>query len=558
MPFRQTDKIQKALKQSDDAKAMIQRHGLPEFGSIHNIKSSLKRSNVGASLSPKELLDVGGILRASRKLIKYYENFEETTYAYRAFSNIEKLPVLENKIFESILSLDEISDTASAELHSIRRRINILNSKIRDVLQSIINSAKYQKYLQEPIITVRNQRFVVPVKAEYKNELNGLVHDTSSSGATLFIEPMSVVDINNEIKIFYAKEKDEIERILAELSAAVSIDSIIIEKNYYHIVQLDFIFAKARMALYQDAYMPKLTDKQSVNFIKARHPLIDKKSVVEVNIELGNGFDTLIITGPNTGGKTVALKTLGLLCAMAMAGLLIPCTEGSEVGFFEYIFADIGDEQSIEQSLSTFSSHMSNIVNIIENANSQTMVLFDELGAGTDPVEGAALAISILEYVHGFGAKVAATTHYSELKIYALSTKRVENASCEFDVATLKPTYKLLIGVPGKSNAFAISKRLGLSDYIIENSKKRIGKESLDFEEILSDLEKNRQQIQKERQRANQALLEVEQLKQDIQNLDKKHEEQRNRLLEQARKQAASILEQAKITSEEVIKELED
>ncbi|MBQ3379470.1 MAG: endonuclease MutS2 [Clostridia bacterium] len=556
-PFDRTDAVREALGETDEAKIMIQRRGTPPIAAAHDITASLKRAEVGSALSMGELLKIASLLTTARKLSGYFDSFEDERLLSKHFSQLSPVSSVERRINEAVISPEEMADTASPALYDIRRRTARLHAKVRDLLQDIIHSQRYQKVLQEPIITVRNDRFVVPVKAEYRSELHGLVHDMSASGATLFVEPSSVVDANNRIKMLYAEEKEEMERILYELSAEVAERRHEIENNYYHIVRLDFIFAKAKLALDMKAVTPDISRDAKIVLKRARHPLIDAKTVVPIDIELGEHFDTLVITGPNTGGKTVALKTLGLLCAMALSGLSIPAAEGSAVGVYEYIFSDIGDEQSIEQSLSTFSAHMKNIVAILDACAPRTMVLFDEIGAGTDPVEGAALAIEILERTRRLGAHIAATTHYSELKIYALSAEGVQNASCEFDVETLRPTYKLLIGIPGRSNAFAISERLGLSKSLIENAKKRIGQESLKFEDVIRDLEKNRMEMEQKRDMAQELLKETEAIKRSAELSQKNLQRDKNRILSEARDEAARILNRARETSDSVMGELE-
>ncbi len=471
------------------------------------------------------------------------------------FAAISTNKFLEDRITGAILSEEEIADTASSELASIRRQIRAANARVRDVLNRIITSQSYSKYLQESLITQRGGRFVVPVKAEFKGEIGGLVHDVSSSGATIFVEPAQVVEANNEIKVFSAKEEKEIERILAELSSEVANFSDGIAEDIHILTVLDAIFAKAQYSLATDSYAPQLSDELVIDLRRARHPLLNQKTAVPIDIHIGKSFDTLVITGPNTGGKTVALKTLGLLTLMVQCGLHIPASDDSTVSLFTRIFADIGDEQSISQSLSTFSSHMSNIVGILEELDDRSLTLFDELGAGTDPTEGAALAMAVIEHVRSQGSLVAATTHYAELKMFAISTDGVENAACEFDVETLKPTYRLLIGVPGKSNAFAISKRLGLDERIIEAARKTLSGESVRFEDVLTDLDRKRQTMERELALAARARLDAEKEKKEI--------EQRNhpgtrgkKLLEEARRQAQKILAEAKEASDAAFDEL--
>ena len=450
---------------------LLTKKGPAPIGCAFDVRPALKRSRMQGMLSPAEILGVGKVLETSEKL-KSYPDEIACEALEEHFEALYTDKDLKRKIFDKIIDEETIADNASSELYDIRRALNQSSNKVRDILQSIITNPGYQNALQEQIITMRGDRYVVPVKATHKGEIKGILHDTSSSGATLFIEPISVVEANNKIRELKTKEKEEIEKILMALTEEISLVSKLIEMTYEIISELDLCFARAKFSLKYDCYRPILNDKGIINISRARHPLLDPKTVVPTDIRLGRDFDTLVVTGPNTGGKTVVLKTVGLLTLMAQSGLHIPASEGSEIAVFKKIFADIGDEQSIEQSLSTFSAHMVNIVDILSDADEFSLCLFDELGAGTDPIEGASLAVSILERVRLLGAKTAATTHYSELKTYAMTTKRVENASCEFNVDTLKPTYRLLIGVPGKSNAFAISKRLGLDDDIIENAKK--------------------------------------------------------------------------------------
>ena len=498
-PSCDIDEVNKNLSETSEAESLILRKGNIPLSPVSDVDLFVSRAQIGASLHMREILMCAHCLRIARLVLSYFD-FDSFSSDYPLLNEkvkrLEPLEKLEKRIFEVIVSEDEIADDASNELFSIRNRIRNLNNKIRDVLNSMIHSSKYSKYLQEPIITVRNDRFVIPVKSEYRQEVAGIIHDSSASGATLFVEPQAAVEINNELRGLFAKEKEEIERILRELTEEIAQNGDIILKNYKTLIDLDFVFAKGKLSLNYNGTRPGVNDCGIIDLKKARHPLIDKDKVVTTDIYLGRDFDTLVITGPNTGGKTVSLKTLGLFTLMAQAGLHIPASDGSEIAVFEEVFADIGDEQSIEQSLSTFSSHMVNIVKILSLANDKSLVLFDELGAGTDPVEGAALAVSILEAVKNKGAKCAATTHYSELKKYALSTERVKNAACEFDVVSLRPTYRLLIGVPGKSNAFAISKRLGLSDEIIERAKDLISTKDKSFEDVISSIERDRREFE--------------------------------------------------------------
>ncbi|MGN0625414.1 MAG: endonuclease MutS2, partial [Oscillospiraceae bacterium] len=463
------------MRQTADANALSNRYGSPTVYNFKNIKNMVKRAELGTSLSLRELLEVSNALRTIRSLSDWRKHCEtaETSLDY-LFSGLTPHPFIEDRINTAILSEDMVADNASPALADIRRKIRNAGLSVKNQLDKLIHSPAYQKYLQESLVTMRDGRYVVPVKAEHRAEIKGLVHDTSSSGATLFIEPLGVVEANNEIRLLQGKESDEIARIVAELSALVGEHSQSILQDYDSVVEIDLIFAKSRLADKMQAMEPVLTDDGVIRLKKARHPMIAKTVVVPTDIYLGDAFDTLIITGPNTGGKTVALKTLGLFTLMAMCGLMIPAADGSQISVFENVLADIGDEQSIEQNLSTFSAHMVNIISILEKTDDRTLVLLDELGAGTDPVEGAALAISIIESLRRKGARIAATTHYAEIKLFALETEGVENGSCEFDVSSLRPTYKLSIGVPGKSNAFAISQRLGIGTEIVNRAKELV------------------------------------------------------------------------------------
>lgn len=552
------DNIKKVNKMQDEtaeALTLITKKGSPPIMCTLDVRSSLKRARMSGVLSISEILSVGKVLETSRRLKDYPDDIEAPSLEEH-FEALWENKDLEKRIFQSIADEENLADDASSELADIRRKIRVANNKVRDTLRSIISSPAYAKCLQEQIITMRDDRYVVPVKAEHKGEIKGIVHDTSATGATLFIEPMSVVEANNEIRTLMDRERDEIVRILSEFSAHIANDSELIEMTYGVISELDHIFARAHFSLRYDCYRPILNDKGIIKLDKARHLLIDAKKVVPVDIRLGDGFDTLVVTGPNTGGKTVVLKTAGLITLMAQAGLHIPAREGSVVAVFKNIFADIGDEQSIEQSLSTFSSHMVNIVEILKTVDENSLCLFDELGAGTDPIEGASLAVSILERVRLMGAKTMATTHYSELKTYALGTDGVENASCEFDVDTLAPTYRLLIGIPGKSNAFAISKRLGIDDDIIQQAKSYIAGENIKFEDILSELEKSRREAIDDKERAEHYKTEAERLKEDTAQKKKRLEEKTEKILERARAEAREILEQAKRDSEELLSEI--
>ena len=474
--------------------------GAPSFSGVKDVRPSLQRADMGGVLNTRELMDIAGVLAAARACKAYAAGDgkgEKTSIDY-LFQSLQANRFLEDKITTSIAGEEEIADAASTELANIRRLIRAASARVREALQKIISSPSYAKALQDPIITTRSERYVVPVKAEFKNAIPGLVHDVSSSGATLFIEPMAAVKANNELRELRAREKAEIERILAELSADCAEHADGISLDFDLLVRLDLIFAKARLSYALDAAEPELSERE-IRLHRARHPLLAKETAVPIDLELGGSYDTLVITGPNTGGKTVTLKTIGLMCVMAACGLHIPAAPDSAVPVFSGIFADIGDEQSIEQNLSTFSSHMTNNVRILEECGENTLVLFDELGAGTDPTEGAALAISMIEYARRRGAMIAATTHYAELKVYATNEHGVMNASCEFDVATLKPTYRLLVGIPGKSNAFAISERLGVPQEIIDDARSRIGTESASFEATIAKLEEVRQALERDR-----------------------------------------------------------
>ncbi len=547
--------VKKMQDETGEAVKILVKCGSLPIMCTSDITSPLKRCDIGGILTNAELLNIARTLTTARRLKGHIKDVELIIINEHIDALYEDKK-LENAIMGAIIDDETIADNASPTLFDIRRKIKSANNKVKDILQKIITSSAHQKHLQESVITLRGDRYVIPVKAEYKGAIPGVVHDVSSSGATIFVEPISVVEANNEIRKLMALEKEEIEKILAQLSNECAEVSKLIKMSFDTIKYIDLIFAKAKYALETNSFKPNLNDKGNINLIKARHPLLDAKKVVALDIYLGKNFDTLVITGPNTGGKTVTLKTIGLLTIMAQAGLHIPANEGSEISVFENIFADIGDEQSIEQSLSTFSAHMVNIVDIISKVDASSLCLFDELGAGTDPTEGAALAISILEYVKNMGAKSMATTHYSELKIYALSTNRVENASCEFNVETLAPTYKLLIGIPGKSNAFAISKRLGLSDFIIENAKKHLGDESVKLEDVLSKLEKNRIQSEKEKNKAVGYKKEAESIKKELAKKSEKLNEKTDKIIEKARLEAKKILEDAKKESEEALEKI--
>ncbi len=547
--------VQRLLGQTSAAKDMMVTRGSPSFAGVKDVRNALARADMSGVLNTRELLDIAGVLQCAR-LAKAYGSGERSGKSdiNYLFLSLHANKYLEEKIFTSITGEDEIADLASKELSDIRRKMRIAASKVREALQKIISSPSYAKALQEPIITTRSDRYVVPVKADHKNAIPGLVHDISSSGATVFIEPMGAVKANNEIRELKAQEKKEIERILMELSAECASFRDDISSDCLLLVELDLIFAKAKLSYKLDCGEPVISQKE-INLKRARHPLLPKGMAVPIDVRLGGEFDTLVITGPNTGGKTVSIKTMGLLSVMAACGLHIPAADGSALPVFEKVLADIGDEQSIEQSLSTFSAHMTNIVGILEECGENTLLLFDELGAGTDPTEGAALAISIIENARKSGALVAATTHYAELKVYATTEKGVQNASCEFDVETLKPTYRLLIGIPGKSNAFAISKRLGLPEYIIEDAKSRVGSESASMEEVLEKLEYQRQLMDKDKDEIARKLREAEenakksaQLKAELsvrlEKADIKAKREAQIILDDARRQAEHVFEE--------------
>lgn len=560
MPASSLGEAEAMQQQTSEAVKLILRYGEPQNMTVPHVVPSLRRCVMGAVLSPKELLDIARVLNIARGVKRYLGSADAEEFPVLSVmeQSLTAVKPLEEQLYMCILSEEEIADGASGELSSIRRKMRNMQGKIKDMLDAMIRSSRYQKYLQDPIVTMRGDRYVIPVRAEYRAEVPGVVHDTSSSGATLFVEPMSVVNANNEIRDLRAKEQAEIERILAALSAEVSEYQGEIEADYAALCELDFIFCKGKLSADMGASEPILNDKGYVYLKKARHPLIARRSVVANDIYLGGDFDTLVITGPNTGGKTVTLKTLGLFCLMAAAGLHIPANDNSSVAVFDSIWADIGDEQSIEQSLSTFSSHMKNIVNIVNKAGKNSLVLFDELGAGTDPVEGAALAVSVLEFLRLAGANTAATTHYSELKLYALSTPGVCNASCEFDVGTLQPTYKLLIGVPGKSNAFAISQRLGLDERIIERARSLMSEDNVRFEDLITDLHESKRVAEDEAQKAQRLRQEADALKEKIEEQKQTLEQRRQKLLDEARREAKRIILDAKDESARVIKELNE
>ena len=560
-PSISLEEVEYLQRETKEALDLIMKNGNPPLFGIFDISRELKMAEIGGVLNPSSLLKVSDSLRVSRSLKKYMKELkEEERIKYpilqELIGSLRVLKTIEDEINNAIINENEISDNASTNLRSIRRQIINKNESIRNRLNSIISSPKYKKFLQDSIVTMREGRYVVPIKQENKAYFPGLVHDQSSSGATLFVEPMAVVELNNELRELEIKEREEIERILKELSALVAEEAENIKNNQNVLQRLDFIFAKGKLALEMDGTKPLLNRDGYINIKKARHPLLDSKEVVPIDIYLGKDFNTLVITGPNTGGKTVTLKTVGLLTLMAQSGIHIPADFNSQMGVFDQIFADIGDEQSIEQSLSTFSSHMTNIVDILDNLEQNSLVLFDELGAGTDPTEGAALAMSILNHLLKLNIRTIATTHYSQLKIYALTTDRVRNASVEFDVETLSPTYRLLIGVPGKSNAFEISKRLGLQSYIINYAKTLVSKENVEFEDVLQAIDKDRKIIEENRFEAERLKSEVEKLKEELTKEKEKTKVEREKIITRAKEEARNILRAAKEESDHIVTEL--
>ena len=556
-PFTDPNEVQRLQKETSAACAMIVLKGTPPLSGVRPVAASLQRADMGGALNTRELLDIAALLRCARSAKEYAagEGGAKTSIDH-LFNSLQANRYLEDRISGSILSEEEIADAASPELADIRRHIRASASKVRDILQKLISSSQ-AKYLQESIITMRSGRYVVPVKSECKNEIPGLVHDVSGSGGTFFIEPMAVVKTNNELRELQSREEKEIERILRELSAECAAHKEDIAQDYDLLILIDCIFARARLSDKLRCTEPKLA-KQGLTLRKARHPLLDPKKAVANDLYLGENFDTLVITGPNTGGKTVTLKTIGLLTLMAQCGLHIPADDGSAVVVFDHVLSDIGDEQSIAQSLSTFSSHMVNIVGILAQCGPGTLILFDELGAGTDPVEGAALAAAIIESARERGALVCATTHYAELKVYAMTTKGVENASCEFDVETLAPTYRLLIGVPGKSNAFAISRRLGLPQEIIDKAAARIDAENIRFEDVLTQLDRQRQQMEKEKDEARRLRREMEESAKTAREYREKLEKEKAKAVEKAQAEARAIIQEARDTADRVFAELNE
>ena len=555
-PSSDLEDVQAMLAETTAASDLCTRKGNPNFGDVHDVSAALERADLGGSLQPKELLRIAAVLRCARTVKAYISEDEKKTVIDPLFQALTANKYLEDRIFGAILSEEEIADNASPELSDIRRHMRIQAGKIRDSLQKVISSPAYAKFLREPIITIRQGRYVVPVKSECKNDVPGLVHDVSATGSAYFVEPMSAVNANNALRELEIKEKKEIERILSELSGEAAAHRDDINLNFAMLVRLDVIFAKAKLAFRMRAWEPLMNNEGRVELRNARHPLIDQKKVVPISLRLGTDFDTMIITGPNTGGKTVTLKTVGLLTLMAECGLHVPAGDGSCLSTFDAILADIGDEQSIAQSLSTFSSHMRTIVDVVSECDDRTLVLFDELGAGTDPAEGAALAIALIEFCRNMGSRVIATTHYAELKLYAMRTKGVINASCEFNVDTLQPTYKLLIGIPGKSNAFAISRKLGLSEEILKEASDLVGQSDKDFEDVLTQLEQQRQQMENARAEAERLRKETEKIKQQSEAYNAQLQKEREKAMEQARREAQEIIEDARRTANAAAEEL--
>lgn len=555
-PMTSLSDIQIAQEETGAAFTRIVKKGRPSFGGCNPVNDSLRRLEIGGSLGSGELLRICKLLETAGRAKAYgrHDNADDTEDCLDSyFAQLNPVSILTTEIRRCIIEEDEISDEASPALKHIRRQMAQINDKVHATLSGMVNGS-LRTYLQDPIITMRGDRYCIPVKAEYRSQVPGMIHDQSSTGSTLFIEPMAVVKLNNDLKELYGKEQEEIQVILARLSANAAEYISDIQTDYTVLRTLDFIFAKGSLAIDMNASLPLFNTEGRIHIREGRHPLLDKRSVVPITLTLGDTFDLLIVTGPNTGGKTVSLKTVGLFTLMGQAGLHIPALDRSELAVFTEVYADIGDEQSIEQSLSTFSSHMTNIVSFLKKVDDQSLVLFDELGAGTDPTEGAALAISILNHLHMRGIRTMATTHYSELKVYALSTPGVENASCEFDVETLRPTYHLLIGIPGKSNAFAIAGKLGLPNFIIEDAKTRLTEQDESFEDILTDLETSRRTIEKEQETIASYKREIERLKQETQKKQEKLEEQRNRILREANEKAHAILAEAKETADETMR----
>ena len=557
-PSVDLEEINKHLHETEDAQSLIARKGLPPFSGVKDIRNPVLRAERGGVLSYLDLLNVANLLRSARRTLDYSSSVDDPTDNVISIliSNLRSNRSLEERIYKAIISEEEMADDASPKLFDIRRQISSRQVAIKDKLNEVIRSSKYSKIIQEQVITMRGDRYCVPVKIEHRSEISGIVHDTSSSGQTLFIEPTFVVEANNKIRELRVQEDEEIQRILYEFSQEVAESKYDLINNLEILSYLDFTFAKARLAIEMDATKPEINEDGYINIINGRHPLIDKSTVVPISINLGKDFDTLVITGPNTGGKTVTLKTVGLFTLMMQSGLLIPAQEGSTLSVFKNVFADIGDEQSIEQSLSTFSSRMKNIVDILRHCDNDSLILFDELGAGTDPTEGAALAMAILECVHQVGAKTIATTHYSELKVFAQTNKGYCNASCEFDVISLRPTYRLLIGVPGKSNAFAISKRIGLDDAIIERAKEFLTSEDIRFEDMLMSIEANRKSIEEDRYETERLRNEIKRLNREIIEEKENLLKEKNKILSKARYEAREILNRARIQSDRLLEDI--
>lgn len=556
LPFDSLAEVEQAQTETADALRRIYRKGSLSFGGIRDIRGSVKRLEIGGVLGMGELLQIMSLLETAGKVKQYgqRDSDEETRDSLdESFELLEPVSALANEIRRCILSEEEMADDASSALFQIRRSMRQMNDKVHSTLNSMVNGS-VRTYLQDPVVTMRDGRYCLPVKAEYRSQVPGMIHDQSATGSTLFIEPMAVVKLNNDFKELLLKEQQEIEKVLSALSETAAGYMELISDDYELLVRLDFIFAKAMLAKDMKATRPLLNTEGRIHIKDGRHPLLDPKKVVPIHIRIGKDFDLLIVTGPNTGGKTVSLKTVGLFTLMGQAGLHIPAFERSELAVFDNVFADIGDEQSIEQSLSTFSSHMSNIVSILKEATLNSLVLFDELGAGTDPTEGAALAISILDHLHKQGIRTMATTHYSELKVYALSTKGVENACCEFDVESLRPTYRLLIGIPGKSNAFAISSKLGLPDFLIEDAKKQISAQDESFEDVIADLEQSRVTLEKEQEEIKRYKEEIRTLRNALQKKQDRIDERTDKIIQKANEQANTILREAKEYADETMR----
>ncbi len=558
-PMADIREIEEAQQQTADAFTRLVKGGRIHFSGNKDITFSIKSLEIGSALSAPELMKISASLACATraKTFARSEHDEEIADSLQVyFANLEPLTPLQNEINRCIISEEEIADDASPTLKHIRRSINLTNDKIHSQLTNMVNGS-CRTYLQDAVITMRNNRYCIPVKSEHKGNVPGMIHDQSSTGSTLFIEPAVIVNLNNQLKELAMKEKDEIERILAELSALAGEHTEELANNFRLLTKLDFIFAKAGLAIDMNASRPLFNKDRYIHIRKGRHPLLDKKKVVPIDIHLGKEFDLLVVTGPNTGGKTVSLKTVGLFTLMGQSGLHIPALDRSELGVFTQVYADIGDEQSIEQNLSTFSAHMTNTISILKNANENALCIFDELGAGTDPTEGAALAIAILKHLHDKGIRTMATTHYSELKVFALATSYVENACCEFDVETLRPTYRLLIGIPGKSNAFAISSKLGLSDEIIASAKEHISEEEESFEDLLTDLETSRRTIENERNEIQRYKAEIETLKKKLEQKQEHIDAQKEKILRDANEEARKILQDAKDVADEAIRDFQ-